>query len=110
MTTETAAQPDVIGAVAKVTTGTGATIAAVGGLTLTEWMGVVGVVIALAGFFANWWHNRTLRRLAEREDARQQAEHEMRAEEHRERIASLRDRRVRSEPVAVDRRGQHHVD
>jgi len=106
MTAESATPTiDLTSAVSKATTGTGAAIAAVGGLTLTEWMGVLGVVIAIIGAIANTMHNRTLRRLAEREDARQQEEHEMKKEEHRARIDMLlRERRIEDHPTHFDRR------
>ena len=111
-TTTEASQPDVIGAVAKTVTGTGAAVAALGGLTLTEWMGVIGVLIALLGAIANWWHNRYLRKLAEREDARQQEEHEMRVTEHHARLHQIRqgvaDRRTQDVPVVVERRKAAH--
>lgn len=108
MTTEAATAPiDITSVVAKATTGTGALTAVVGGVTLTEWMGVLGVLIAVAGAIANSLHNRTLRRLAEREDARQQEEHEMKKEEHRARLdALLRERRIEDRPTHFERRAK----
>lgn len=108
MTRTTEASIDTTSVVAKTITGTGAAIAAVGGLTLTEWMGVIGVLIALAGAVGNWWHNRKVRQLAEREDRRKQEEHELRIAEYRLRIEAVKngeaDRRRRSIPVDFDRR------
>ena len=96
---------DITSVVSKATTGTGAAIAAIGGLTLTEWMGILGVVIAIIGSIANTMHNRTLKRLAERDDARKQEAHEMEKEEHRMRLdLMLRDRRVEDQPTHFDRR------
>lgn len=100
---------DITSVITKAATGTGAAVAAVGGLTLTEWMGVIGVLIALAGAVGNWWHNRKVRQLADREDQRKAEEHELRIAEYRLRIKAVKngeaDRRRRSIPVDFDRRG-----
>lgn len=107
-TTNQAASVDLTSVITKAATGTGAAVAAVGGLTLTEWMGVIGVLIALAGAVGNWWHNRKVQQLAEREDQRKAEEHELRIAEYRLRIEAIKngdaDRRRRSIPVDFDRR------
>lgn len=111
-TANEAASVDLTSVITKAATGTGAVVAAVGGLTLSEWMGAIGVLIALAGAVGNWWHNRKFRQLAEREDKRKQEEHELRIAEYALRIEAIKngeaDRRRRSIPVDFDRRGGGH--
>lgn len=51
----------------SVTTVSGAGIAVVGGLTLTQWLAVGGFALAVAGFFVNLWFKRRMTQLRERE-------------------------------------------
>lgn len=51
------------------TTISGAGIAVVGGLTLTQWLAIGGFALAVAGFFVNLWFKRRMAHLREREVA-----------------------------------------
>ena len=50
-------------------------MASVGAFSLTDWLAVVGDLLAIAGFFVNWWFKRKLLQIAyaELELKRQQA-------------------------------------
>jgi hypothetical protein len=92
-----------IAVAARATTGAGATLAAVGGLTVTEWMGVLGVVIALVGAIVNRLHNKRMYALEVEARRLEKVERLLR-------IEALRrqgwDRRRENLPVNVERRSR----
>jgi hypothetical protein len=49
------------------TTWGGALLASVGAFSLTDWLAVVGGLLAIAGFFVNLWFKRRLVQIAEDE-------------------------------------------
>jgi len=52
---------------ANISTLSGAAIAGLGALTLTQWLAIGGFVLALAGFGVNLWHKIATYRLQRRE-------------------------------------------
>lgn len=52
---------------ANISTLSGAAIAGVGAVTLTQWLAIGGFILALAGFGVNLWHKIATYRLQRRE-------------------------------------------
>lgn len=44
----------------RITTFFGVGAAAIGGITLTSWLSVLGVLIAFLTLLVNWWHKRQM--------------------------------------------------
>lgn len=53
--------------IANISTLSGAAIAGMGALTLTQWLAIGGFVLALAGFIVNAWYKVAMFRLQRRE-------------------------------------------
>jgi hypothetical protein len=58
---------DKINGLINQTTWGGALLASVGAFSLTDWLAVVGGLLAIAGFFVNLWFKRRLVQIAEDE-------------------------------------------
>lgn len=74
--------PDNIIAVSNRTTEIGATAGVIGWLASINWLGLIGVVVAVSGFVVSWWYQ-------DKRNKREAERHELEVIERRARIREM---------------------